>query len=124
MELLLTTRAASPFITVLGNMCRAFVELQGALPPSREKEKGKDPLVHPGSGAPSRSLAVAVQSPAVPRAGHRYSLGGARNCRIPLTDWSRWQGWVFLAALTESHLPGNSLQFQGIPSRCSHPQPG
>ena len=38
--------------------------------------------------------------------------------------WSRWQGWVFPAGVTEPHLPGNSLQFQGIPSRCSNPQPG
>lgn len=83
--------------------------------------------MHPGTWAPSRPPTVAVQSLEVSKAGHMFLprswklLGSSpRRCN---DVWSRWQGWVFPAELTEPRLRGNSLHFQGIPSRCSHPQP-
>lgn len=103
--------------------------IAGTSPACREREAGKGLAHAPRTRAPSRPPAAAVQSPDVAKAGHvpsfpqrSWKLLGA-SPRLCNDVWSRWQGWVFLAGLTEPHLPGNSLQFQGIPSRCSHPQP-
>lgn len=81
----------------------------------------------PSSPGSQQVPAPAVQSPEVPQAGHMFPLGSRQwlgsSPRLCNDVWSRWQGWVFPAQLTEPHLPGNSSQFQEIPSSCSHPQP-
>lgn len=74
---LLTTRAASPFVTVLGKTLRASVHVQKA--PHLLAEKGRKErgwLVSPGTRGCQRA----------PTAGHRCSLGRAGNCRVPVTE--------------------------------------
>lgn len=90
--------------------------------------KGLAPCT-PGPGLPAGPQQEQGAFSGMPRAGSGCSLGGDGTAlllshRLCKDVGSRWQWGTLPAGLTEPHLPGNSLQFQGIPPRCSHPQPG
>ena len=79
MALLLTTRAASPSITVFGKTLRASLEFQSTLPPNAERgtRKGSASCTQePGLPAGPYQWQQG-QSADIPWAGHGRSLGGA-----------------------------------------------